>query len=85
MLYLELRCNLVVALISEIGKVPFIDVVLNLQIAVYCTLILHTLHLMTLFSRWKFKLLFSVFSVMLDVEIQLLLVFTPCLRLHSGR
>ena len=72
MLYLELRCNLVVALISEIGKVPFIDVVLNLQIAVYCTLILHTLHLMTLFSRWKFILRLSVFSVMLDVVILIL-------------
>jgi hypothetical protein len=48
----------VLALRSEVEKVALIDVVLNLQVAVYCTLILHTLYLMTFFSRCNSELLF---------------------------
>jgi hypothetical protein len=63
---------------SEIGKVPFFDVVLNLKIAVCCTLRVNTVYLVKSSSRWNSKLLLSVFGVMLDVEILLLLVFTLC-------
>jgi hypothetical protein len=75
MAYLELSCNLMLTCRSEIVKVPFIDV-LNLRFAVYCTIRLHSVYLITFCSRLKFKLLLSVFGIMLDLEIQLLLVFT---------
>jgi hypothetical protein len=43
--YLELRCNLVLTFKSEIGEVPFIDFLLNLEVALYCTIRLHTVYL----------------------------------------
>jgi hypothetical protein len=63
---------------SEIVRVPFIDFVLNLEIAVYCTNRLRTVNLITFCSRLKSRLLLSVVGIVLDLEIQLLLVFNPC-------
>jgi hypothetical protein len=52
-------CNLVLTFRSEIGTVPFIKVVLNLKIAVYCTGRLNTLYLLTSCSRRNFKVLYK--------------------------
>jgi hypothetical protein len=62
---------------SETGKVPFIDVVLNLEIAVYCTLRLHTDYLITFCSRWNSKLFLSVAGIILDLVIEVLLEVAP--------
>jgi hypothetical protein len=74
---LELMCNLMLKFRSEILRVSFIDFVLNLEIAVYCTNRLHTLYLMTSCSRWYFKLLLSVPVIILDLVIEILLEFAP--------
>lgn len=58
--YLELRCNLVLTFRSEIVEVAFNDIVLNLEIAVYCTHSLQTVYLITYCSRWNSKLLYQL-------------------------
>jgi hypothetical protein len=62
---------------SEIAEVPFIDVVLNLKIAVYWTLRLNTLYLVTFRFRWNSKLRISVTRKMLCLVVEILLNVVP--------
>jgi hypothetical protein len=83
--YLEVTCNLVLTFRSEIVKVPFIDFVLNLEIAVYCTHWLHTLYLVSFSSRLNYKLLSSIISIILDLVIEIVLEVAPLPLLNINK
>jgi len=80
--YYRLCCVVVCDLETSRMGAPYIYDIshlrVNLQVAVYCAIRLHTVYLITFCSRLKSKLLLSVVGMMLDLEIHLLLVFTPC-------
>ena len=78
-------CNLVLTFRSELVKLPFIDFVLNLEIAIYCTHRLHTLYLVTFCSRWNSKLLLSVAVIILDMVIEILLEVAPLRHVNSNQ
>jgi len=85
MAFFGIFCYLVLTFRSEIGKVPFIDVVLNLEIAVYCTHRLHTVYLITFCSRRNSKLLLSVAGVILDLVIEILMEVAPFGLVNSNQ
>jgi hypothetical protein len=66
-------------------KVPFVDVVLNLEIAVYCTVGLHTVYLITLCSRLNSKLLLPVAGIILVLVIEIFLEVAPLRLVNSNQ